>query len=242
MVDKRPLIGLDCRYESNEEYPVLDRLWMHPPYYHALIAAGALPLIIPIVDDRALLSQYLDALDGFLFTGGLDVPTHAYGQPKHSETKECDPKRYACDKLLAELLLQRDMPVLAICMGQQLINVAYGGTLIQHIETDIQHTQVKPGQDSFHPITIEEDSLLHEILGTTELEVNSGHHQAVDRPAPGLRVLARAPDGVVEAVQMTDRSFFLGVQWHPERIANRPEQRQLFTAFVAAASERRGSI
>jgi putative glutamine amidotransferase len=127
--------------------------------------------------------------------------------------------------------------VLAICMGQQLINVVYGGTLIQHIETEIQHTRVEPGLDRFHSVTVEEDSLLHRILGARELEVNSSHHQAVDRLAPGLRVLARAPDGIVEAVQMTDKRFFIGVQWHPERLMDRPEQQQLFEAFVAAASD-----
>ena len=238
MASKRPLIGLDCRYERDPEHQVLDRLWMRVPYYHALIATGGLPVIIPAVEDRALLSQYLDTLDGFVFTGGLDVPPEAYGQAKYPETKECDPKRFACDKHLAELLLQRDMPVLAICMGLQLVNVAYGGTLIQHIETKIQHTHVRPGEDSLHLITIEEDSLLHRILGATELEVNSGHHQAVDKLAPGLRVLAQAPDGIIEAAQMTDRSFFLGVQWHPERLVDRPEQRELFKAFVAAASLR----
>jgi len=238
MAGKRPLIGLDCRYERDPEHQVLDRLWLRAPYYEALIAVGALPVIIPVVEDRALLSEYLDTLDGFVLTGGLDVPPGAYGQSKHPETIECAPKRFACDKLLAELLLQRDMPVLAICMGLQLINVVYGGTLVQHIETEIRHTVVEQGRDSFHSITVEEDSLFHRILGATELEVNSGHHQAVDKPAPGLRVLAQAPDGIIEAAQMTDKSFFLGVQWHPERLVDRPEQRELFKAFVAAASLR----
>lgn len=238
MAGKRPLIGLDCRYERDPEHQVLDSLWMRVPYYQALITAGALPVIIPVVEDRALFSEYLDTLDGFVLTGGLDVPPGAYGQSKHPETTECDPKRFACDKLLAELLLQRDMPVLAICMGLQLINVVYGGTLVQHIETELRHTVVEQGRDSFHSITVEEDSLLHRILGATELEVNSGHHQAVDKLAPGLRVLAQAPDGIIEAAQMTDRSFFLGVQWHPERLVDGPEQRELFKAFVAAASLR----
>ncbi len=235
---ERPLIGLDCRYESDEVCPALDRLSMRVPYYQALIAAGALPVVTPVVDDRFLLGQYLDVLEGFVFTGGRDVPPDAYGQSRHLETKECDPKRFACDRALAELLLERDIPVLAICLGMQLMNAAYGGTLIQHIETEIQHTHIKPGEDRFHPISIEEDTLLHRILGVRELEVNSSHHQAVDRLAPGLRALARAPDAIVEAVEMTDRPFFLGVQWHPERIADRPEQRALFRAFVSATTDR----
>lgn len=238
MAGRRPLIGLNCRYEEDEQYMSGDQIRMYVHYYQALIEAGALPVVIPTVDHRSLVSEYLDALDGFVFTGGLDVPPAEYGQEKHPETKELHRRRFACDRLLANLLLQRDMPVLAICLGQQLINVAYGGTLIQHIETEIQHTALKPGQDSFHPISIEENSLLHQILGTTKLEVNSAHHQAVDKPAPGLRVLAQAPDDMIEAVQMTDKGFFLGVQWHPERITDRPEQRELFKAFVAAATDR----
>jgi len=237
MPGQRPLIGLNCKYEADDEHKGGDQIRTYVSYYQALITAGALPVVVPTVDDRSLLSEYLGALDGFVFTGGLDIPATAYGQEKHPQTKECHSKRFACDRLLAQLVLERDIPVLAICMGQQLINVAYGGTLIQHIETEIQHTQVKPGQDRFHPIAIQDDSLLHRILGARELEVNSGHHQAVDRPAPGLRVVAQAPDGIVEAVQMTDTRFFIGVQWHPERLRDRPEQQELFKAFVAAALE-----
>jgi putative glutamine amidotransferase len=234
MSAERPLIGFNCRYESNVQYPVRDHIGQYVPYHQALVAAGALPVMVPVVDDRAILSLYLDRLDGFLFTGGLDVPPSAYGQEPHPETEQCDPRRFSCDKLLAQLVLERPMPVLGICMGTQLFNVVYGGTLIQHIETDVRHTAENPGNDSFHPIVLEEDNLLLEILRVAELEVNSSHHQAVDKPAPGLRVLARAPDGIVEAVQMTDRDFFLGVQWHPERIFERAEQRRLFEAFVSA--------
>lgn len=240
MTPKRPLIGLNCRYDADEKYPVCDQIWMHVPYYQALVAVGALPVVIPPTDDRVLLSEFLDTVDGFMFTGGPDVPPAAYGQASHPQTQEMHPKRFACDRLLAELLLQGDIPVLAVCLGQQLINVAYGGTLIQHIETDIRHTKVERGVDSYHPVTIEENSLLHRILGTTELEVNSGHHQAVDKPGAGLRVLAHAPDGIIEAVQMTDKRFFIGTQWHPERLMDRPEQRELLKAFVAAAAGTRG--
>jgi putative glutamine amidotransferase len=236
MEGKAPLIGLNCRYDGHEEYPVLDKVWMHVPYYQALVAVGALPVIVPAIDDHRLLSDFLDKVGGFMFTGGPDVPPTAYGQEKHPRTQEVHPKRFACDRLLAELVLERDMAVLAVCMGQQLINVAYGGTLIQHIETEIQHTSLREGVDSYHQVTIEEGSLLHQILGATEVEVNSGHHQAVGKPAAGLRVLARAPDGIIEAVQMTDKRFFIGVQWHPERLMDRPEQRELLKAFVAAAS------
>jgi gamma-glutamyl-gamma-aminobutyrate hydrolase PuuD len=235
---ERPLVGFNCRYESDAQHPVRDYVGHYVPYHRALVAAGALPAMVPVLDDRATLSLYLDRLDGFLFTGGRDVPPLAYGQEPHPETEECDPRRFACDRLLAQLVLERPMPVLGICMGTQLLNVVYGGTLIQHLETDVRHTAIEPGNDSFHPVVLEEDNLLLEILRVAELEVNSSHHQAVDKPAPGLRVLARAPDGIVEAVEMTDRDFFLGVQWHPERIFERPEQRRLIEAFVSACRMR----
>ncbi|HUW12862.1 MAG TPA: gamma-glutamyl-gamma-aminobutyrate hydrolase family protein [Anaerolineae bacterium] len=234
MAHARPIIGLNARYERHSTYGVRDQIGIYVPYYQALLAAGALPVVIPTVEDCSTLGEYLDRLDAFLFTGGPDVPPHAYGQPKHPQTKECDPRRFACDRLLAELVRERDIPVLAICQGMQLLNVVYGGTLIQHLETGIRHTDVDPGNDSFHSIVLEEDSLLRQIVGRSELEVNSAHHQAVDGLAPWLRILATAPDGIVEAVQKTDRDFFLGVQWHPERILERAEQRGIFEAFVKA--------
>jgi putative glutamine amidotransferase len=239
LAHKPPLVGINCRYLTHPLYAVRDQIGLYTPYYQALLSAGALPVVVPTIDDRAPLRDYLNRLDGFLFTGGKDIPPQAYGQKKHPTTKECHPRRFATDRLLAQLVLRREIPVLAICMGMQLINVVHGGTLIQHLETDIQHTAKNEGNYRYHSIVIEEESLLHQIIGATETEVNSAHHQAVERLAPGLRVLARAPDGIVEAVQMTDREFFLGVQWHPERMEERPEQRRIFEAFVSAC--KRGS-
>jgi putative glutamine amidotransferase len=238
MARARPIIGLNARYERHATCAIRDGIALYVAYHQALLAAGGLPVVFPVVDDRASLAQYLDHLQGFVFTGGPDVPPQAYGQSKHAQTKECHAKRFACDGLLAELVGERDIPVLAICMGVQLLNVVYGGTLIQHLETSIPHAAVDGGNDSFHSIVIEKDSLLHRVLGSTELEVNSAHHQAVDRLAPGLRALARAADGIVEAVRKTDTDFFLGVQWHPERITERAEQRALFEAFVEACRPR----
>ncbi len=238
MPSQRPLIGLTCRYQSDAQNPARDLIGHYVPYHHALIAAGALPVLLPVVEDRAILSQYLERLHGLAFTGGLDVPPDSYGQPKHPQTEECHPSRWANDRLLAELVLERPMPVLAICMGVQLLNVVYGGTLVQHLETKVQHAPKDPGNDSLHSIVLEEDSRLFQILGATEVEVNSAHHQAVGKLAPGLRVVARAADGIVEAVEMTDRAFFLGVQWHPERMFERPEQRRLFETFVNACRRR----
>jgi len=234
MARTRPLIGVNCQYQSDARYPMRDQIGLYTPYYQALLSAWALPVVVPIVDDPAALTEYLNCLDGLMFTGGEDIPPQAYGQKKHIRTQECHPRRFAHDRLLAELVLQREIPVLAICMGMQLLNVVHGGTLIQHIETDIQHSPKDEGNDSYHSVVLEKENLLYDIVGATELEVNSAHHQAVEKLAPGLRRLAWAPDGIVEAVQMTDRAFFLGVQWHPERILDRPEQLRLLETFVSA--------
>ena len=237
MPGTRPLIGLNCDYQCDATYPVRDQIRLYVPYYQALLSVGALPVMVPTTDDVDAVAGYLDCLDGFMFTGGKDIPPQAYGHEKHPATAEVHPRRFAGDRLLAELVLEREMPVLAICMGMQLINVVYGGTLIQDVDTDIQHAPIDEGNDRYHSIVIEEENLLRQMVGATGLEVNSAHHQAVDKLAPGLRVLARAPDGIVEAVQMTDRRFFLGLQWHPERIFERDEQRRIFGAFVDACRQ-----
>jgi putative glutamine amidotransferase len=237
MPEQRPLIGLNCCYEGGARSAARERIALYVPYYQALLSVGALPVVVPTSDDRDAVEEYLVCLDGFMFTGGADVPPQAYGQERDPRTHECHPYRFSSDRLLAELILQRTMPVLAICMGMQLVNVIYGGTLTQHIESDVQHEASGPGKDSLHSVVTEEESLLHHIVGASEIEVNSSHHQAVDKLAPGLRVLACAPDGVVEAVQMTDREFFLGVQWHPERIVDRPEQQRIFEAFASACQQ-----
>jgi gamma-glutamyl-gamma-aminobutyrate hydrolase PuuD len=238
MPSTRPLIGVNCEYHSHAQYSVRDQIGLYTPYYRALLSAGALPVVVPITDDQDALAEYLDRLDGFLFTGGADVPPEAYARNRHPSTVEAHPRRFAQDRLLAELVLQREIPVLAICMGMQLVNVVYGGTLIQDIQTGIRHTAIDEGNDSYHSIVIEEENLLRDVLAATKLEVNSSHHQALEKLAPGLRVLARAADGIVEAVQMTDRAFLVAVQWHPERIVERPEQLRLFEAFVGACQPR----
>jgi putative glutamine amidotransferase len=237
MPQQRPLVGLNCRYEGDPRFAVRDRIALYVPYCQALLSAGALPVVVPTTDDRDVVQEYLARLDGLLFTGGEDVPPQAYGQQGDPRTHECHPSRFSSDQVLAELILQREMPVLAICMGMQLVNAVYGGTLIQHIEGDVQHEAKDRGNDRLHLVVIEEESLLHHIVGASEIEVNSSHHQAIDKLAPGLRVLGWAPDGIVEAMQMTDREFFLGVQWHPERIVDRPEQRRIFEAFVTACQQ-----
>ena len=164
-------------------------------------------------------------LDGLLLAGGTDIDPAMYGDPRQPETGEPDSDRDSVETVLLREALERDLPVLAICRGLQLMNAALGGTLVQHIEGH-RH----PNQPDAHPITIASHSRLRSILGVDEFVVNSRHHQCADRVASGLVVVARAPDNVVEALEFPGKRFVLAVQWHPEDRMGGPDAR-LFAAF-----------
>ena len=191
------------------------------PYRQALDAVGIQP-----VENATTLA----GLDGLLLAGGSDIDPAIYGAPRQPETGELDPDRDSLETILLREALERDLPVLAICRGLQLLNVVLGGTLVQHIEG---HRY--PEQQDVHPITIASHSRLRSILGVDEFVVNSRHHQCLDRVATGLVVVARAPDNVVEALEFPGKRFVLAVQWHPENRTGGPDAR-LFEAFRDAAT------
>lgn len=170
-------------------------------------------------------------LDGLLLAGGTDIDPAMYGAQRRPETdKNPDKDRDSLESVLLREALERDLPVLAICRGLQLLNVALGGTLVQHTEG---HRY--PEQPDVHPITIASHSRLRSILGVDEFVVNSRHHQCVDRVASGLVVVARAPDNVIEALELPGKRFVLAVQWHPENRTGGLDDR-LFEAFRDAAT------
>ncbi len=250
----RPVIGITAGFDvaPNVE-PRCERLTLLAPYFDAIYAAGGLPrpLAPPPEFDDALLDEILHGLDGLLFTGGPDVDPQSYGQLPHRETHTLHPRRNAFDLALfrrADTLRQRSpyatpLPILAICLGFQQVHVARGGRLIQHLD-DVSRSPPTPHRaprgGAFHPVRIEPSSHLAEIVGTTELDVNSRHHQAVDPayPGQGLRPAASAPDGVLEAHEDCDGRFLLAVQWHPENLTDRREHLALFRALVDAAVRR----
>lgn len=201
------------------------------PYLDALRAAGVEP--VPLA---AGANADAHDLDGLLLSGGLDLNPHLYGQEMHAEADEPNDAR---DRLELDLLrdaLDRDLPVLAICRGMQLFNVAHGGSLDQHMAAHALHQQ-RPADKSTpaHEIEIAPESKLADILETSHASVNSRHHQAVDRVGAGLVVSARAQDGAVEALEVPARRFAIAVQWHPEDQAPRDAvQRRLFEKFAEA--------
>ena len=211
-------------------------------YPDAVVAAGGLPLVLPHLAE-AMADEVIDGLDGVVLCGGGDVDPDSYGAPdegSHETSRDADRWELA----LARRALERGVPVLGICRGMQVVNVALGGTLAQDIGRDgTPHPPTPDDPDAVmaqrHPVTIRPGSRLAAIYGTEERLVNTIHHQALDRVADGLEPVAWAPDGIVEAVEAVDPAVdLLAVQWHPEKIIEDGE-RALFAAFVDRARDRR---
>ena len=214
-------------------------------YLRALEAAGAIPLVMPPLSPE-LVPSLLDRVDGICLSGGPDLDPSAYGEATHEATGPVEPDLDAFELALTRAADARGLPILAICRGMQLLNVARGGSLHQHlpdlVSGEISHRQGAPGTQPTHAVALDDHSHLARVLRIDRAEVNSFHHQAVDRLGDGLVVAGRAPDGTVEAIEALDRDFVLGVQWHAESLTARPEQAALFQAFVDAAERRRAGI
>ena len=214
-------------------------------YLKALEAAGAIPLVVPPLGPE-LAVALLERVDGICLSGGPDLDPRNYGGDLDPAT---GPVESALDEFELALTRAADaqgLPILAICRGMQLLNVARGGTLHQHlpdlVSGEIDHRQTAPGTQPTHAVALADHTHVAQVLRIDRAEVNSFHHQAVDRLGDGLLVAGRAPDGTVEAIEATDRDFVLGVQWHAESLTARTEQAALFEAFVVAARHRRAGI
>lgn len=213
-------------------------------YITSIERSGARARVLEVTESpRAVLAE----IDGLLLTGGGDVDPVVYGAERHPSVQEAEPGRDEFEIDLARRAMDRDVPLLAICRGAQVLNVAAGGTLVQDIPSelpsDLPHAVASPKNAACHEIAVEENSALAHVLGTAvssacSCRVNSRHHQSVGRPGNGLVVSARAADGVVEAIEAPDAGFCIGVQWHPENFWETGEFRPLFDAFVQAARKR----
>lgn len=242
-VDMEPMIGITCGHETKGGR---DRYYVNAVNIRAVTEAGGVPVLIPNAFDGRKLEAVLDVVDGILLPGGVDVDPHLYGEEPVSGLGEFDPEWDAVDVVVARLALERDVPVLGICRGMQVLNVAGGGTLYQDIPSQVRgalkHSQRGPRWAASHSVEIAHDSRLAGLLGTTGLRVNSFHHQSVKDAAPDFWVTATAPDGVVEAIESVNNRFALGVQWHPELMVERePMYRDLFAALIEAASAARAA-
>lgn len=228
----KPVIAITCDYEySNKNSKI------HEDYYRAISIFGGLPMLLPgnNIED---IENIFNIIDGVLITGGDDVDPSLYGEPPHIKLGNVNPYRDEFELALAQRAIGMGMPVLGICRGAQIMNVAMGGTLYQDIdsqfrETPIAHRQKAPTWYGIHDAIIDRDSILYSIVGQENIRVNSFHHQAVKEVAPGFTAVAHAPDGVVEAIAKDDHPFIVGVQWHPEKMIGKQEHsRHIFERFV----------
>ena len=200
--------------------------------------AGGRTILIPMIENADELAAFIERLDGVLLPGGADIPPEMYGEEAHPSVRLVERGRAEYLVAVTRLAIERDTPVLGICLGAQVLNVALGGTLVQDIPTEVPDALVHRGGNARHAVSVVEESWLFGIVGS-ELTVNSSHHQAVNRLGIGLVVAARAPDGIIEGIELPPARFVIGVQWHPERLLDRPEQRALFDAFVKACAAAR---
>jgi putative glutamine amidotransferase len=247
---QRPLIGVTTSevrpkervHPVPESEPPAVEMALGIPYLKGIEAAGGLPMVIPPLDTDAI-EPLLDRLDGICLSGGPDLDPALYEAEPHPELGPIEPDLDRFEIDVAARADAREMPILAICRGTQALNILRGGGLHQHLpdlSTAVTHRQSNPGTEPSHRVAVAPDSQLAEIFGEGELEVidvNSFHHQAIERLGEGLRVSARAPDGTVEAIEDPDRRFLIGVQWHAETLVHREAEAALFRRFVDACRD-----
>jgi putative glutamine amidotransferase len=232
---KTPLIGLTT-YVRNDD----NRFQLPAAYCDAVVRAGGAPALLPPV--KVDVAAWLARLDGLILTGGGDVDPASYAGEVHAANYGMNRQHDDHEITVVRKALQLELPVLAICRGAQILNVALGGTLIQHIPDEVGEQvthRLPPRKPTPHPVTIQPGSKLAGILGCSQCTPVSWHHQAIDQLGQGLQVAARAADGIVEAVELPGYRWLAAVQWHPElSAATDPVQQRLFDQFVQAAAEK----
>ena len=234
----RPLIAVTPLYSEKRSLQM-----MPSNYLEAIELAGGTPVVLPLVKNTSVLEGILSQCAGILFTGGHDVDPVLYGQKMIPQCGELSPMRDMMEGWILDWALKGDLPVLAICRGMQLLNVHLGGTLYQDLPVQrrsaMNHSQEPPYEKNAHTVLVAKDSFLAKAAGCWgPIQVNSLHHQAVERVAPGLVVDACATDGVVESIYLPEKRFVLGVQWHPEYgIEQQKGALNIFRSFVNACKK-----
>jgi putative glutamine amidotransferase len=234
-----PLVGLPTL--AIPPGPKPPRFGINQSYVRALVAAGCAPVLIPLIDDQDRLRAIYERLDGIVFPGGADVAPEEYGEEPIDNLNVIEAARDRTELTLARWAYEDNLPTLGICRGQQLINVALGGSLYQDLRhqgvTQVEHSEAH-GQGRaalIHRVRLDPESRLAQLIDETSLDVNSLHHQAVKSVAPRLRVTGKSEDGVIESLESDDRRFLIAVQWHPEEIDDLPWVQRLFAGFAKAA-------
>jgi len=234
-MSQTPLIGITTYHRNEENFFVL------PTYYvDAVRRAGGIPLLIPAGEER--LDELLPHLAGLILSGGGDVEPARYSDASHETIYNVSPERDQTELALVSKTLAANKPMLCICRGIQVLNVALGGTLITHLPDVVGETvshRLPPRNPTPHAVQVMPDSRLARVMGSDSIKTASWHHQAIDQVAAGLKVVAQAPDGVIEAVEMPEHPLLLAVQWHPELTAHEDaSQQRLFDEIVRMCRER----
>ncbi|MBI3169063.1 MAG: gamma-glutamyl-gamma-aminobutyrate hydrolase family protein [Chloroflexi bacterium] len=234
----KPLIGITT-YNTKNKFE-RDIAAVQHTYIRAVAQGGGIPVLIPAILEEEDRLELYSSLQGVLFSGGGDMSIQYFNGEDHPKIADVDDYRDVTELSLLKQSVQDGKPFLAICRGVQVMNVALGGTLYTHIPDQFK-TTLEHSQDEFttiaHPVNIDEDSRLAEIFGETLLHVNSLHHQGLKNVASSLRVVGHAPDGMIEAVELPDHPYAMGVQWHPEWLTDQPVMRKLFKSFVDATKK-----
>jgi len=234
---ERPIIGVIPLWDEKK-----DSIWMLPGYMQGLEEAGAAPVILNLTVSETALKRSVCSFDGFLFTGGHDVNPELYGQEKTGYCEEiCEIRDQMEAYIFREAVINQNKPALGICRGIQLFNVLLGGTLYQDIPAElpgaVKHTKGPPYDVPAHNVRLLPESPLRKLTGKEYIEVNSYHHQGINKIANGLEIMALADDGLVEAVYMPDRSYVWAVQWHPEFSLKDEISKKIFSSFVRSAEK-----
>lgn len=236
MYKGKPVIGITAAFDFEKATSNLK-----DDYYEAIIQCGAVPVLIPVTEEKSVWVEYLDICDGIILSGGPDVDAGYFGQNNMPYSREISPVRDSMELFLVQQALSVNKPLLGICRGIQVLNIAAGGSIFQDIYAEnnsenklIQHNQLAPRWHQIHSIGIVNNTCLHGVFRRENLKVNSFHHQAVREVAPGFIINASSEDGIIEAISNENKKFALGVQWHPENLWRKDKNHlKLFERLVA---------
>ena len=225
----KPVIGLTCNFDENQGNYILKSY-----YISSIHQAGGIPILLPPVEDETAINEYIKFCNGLIFTGGGDLDPYHWGELPRRGLGEINPLRDKFELLLIQNAIKQQIPVLGICRGCQVINVAAGGSLIQDLRGMMSHQQNAPRNYPMHMVFIKNNSILESIIQNNRIRVNSFHHQAVKSPGNGLQISAYSADGVIEAIENINLPFLVGVQWHPECLEDEYSSK-IFKAIIEAA-------